>query len=89
MFEFWVNIFKNTFKEAGDNKPLYTNNNLTVTEPIEFQVGQVYQVALWKNNEKVDKNGNPYISIKITEKEEEQKQVQQEPEQLPDDDINF
>lgn len=86
----WINVFKNQYKEKGDNKPLYGNGNLTVTEPFSLNVGKVYSVALWKSEDKLDKNGNPLqmLSIKIEEKEDEVK-TEQPKSDLPDDEIEF
>ena len=86
----WINVFKNQYKEKGDNKPLYGNGNLTVTEPFSLDVGKVYSVALWKSEDKLDKNGNPLqmLSIKIEEKEDEVK-TEQRKSDLPDDEIEF
>lgn len=86
----WINVFKNQYKEKGDNKPLYGNGNLTVTEPFSLDVGKVYSVALWKSEDKLDKNGNPLqmLSIKIEEKEDEVK-TEQPKSDLPDDEIEF
>lgn len=86
----WLNVFKNQYKEKGDNKPLYGNANFTVTEPFSLEVGKTYNVALWKSEDKLDKNGNPLqmLSIKIEEKEEEGTETVKS-NSLPDDEIEF
>lgn len=86
----WINVFKNQYKEKGDNKPLYGNGNFTVTEPFSLEVGKTYSVALWKSEDKLDKNGNPLqmLSIKIEEKEDEVNSAPPKTD-LPDDEIEF
>ncbi len=86
----WLNVFKNQYKEQGDNKPLYGNANFTVTEPFSLEVGKTYNVALWKSEDKLDKNGNPLqmLSIKIEEKEDEEKSATKNSD-LPNDPIDF
>ena len=83
---FYINLFKNKYKENGDTKPLYTNSNFTVTDHVELEVGKIYKVAMWKDNDKLDKNNNPYLSIKIDEKQDEE-EVQETPVEMPNDDI--
>jgi|TARA_R100000951_G_C2648406_1_gene183434 uncharacterized protein (DUF736 family) len=52
-------IFKNSYKEEGDNKPDYVGS-INVD-------GKDWRVALW---EATSKKGNKYLSVRITEPQE-------------------
>ena len=75
----WINLFKNDKTE--ERQPIYKNNKVTVQESVTLQKGVVYQVAMWKDDSKVDKNGNPLkmVSIKIEENTYEKPEEEETP----------
>ena len=62
-------LFKNNTKEEGDNRP-----DMTGLVNIE---GKEWRLSAWSNTSKA---GMKYLSIKVSEKQENQKQDQQQPE---------
>lgn len=67
-------LFKNTHKKGDDNKPGMTG---------QVKIGGVvYEIASWK---KVDKNGNPWLSLKVQEPRDDSHQ----PDPPADDEIPF
>ena len=67
-------LFKNTHKKGDDNKP-------GMTGQVKI-AGVVYEIASWK---KVDKNGNPWLSLKVQEPRSDAYQ----PDPPADEDIPF
>ncbi len=64
MMTIWINCFKNENK-TNDTQPIYKNNKLTVQEDTVLKAGTIYQVAMWKDDSKVDTHGNPLKMVKI------------------------
>tara|TARA_R100001460_G_scaffold102156_2_gene146421 strand:+ start:20910 stop:21233 length:324 start_codon:yes stop_codon:yes gene_type:complete len=58
-----IRLFKNNYKEQGDNKPNYQNKNIaypeaTLQEDIVLRKGSSIGAALWKNDD-----GSLYVQI--------------------------
>ena len=64
MSKVYIKAFKNTNKQDGDNKPLYSNSKVEVKEKMILDPERVYSVGLWKNED-----GS--LNIKIELKDEE------------------
>tara|TARA_R100001594_G_scaffold84217_1_gene118732 strand:- start:633 stop:911 length:279 start_codon:yes stop_codon:yes gene_type:complete len=78
-------LFKNDYKEQGDNKP-----DLTGKLNVE---GKSYRIAAW---EKTSDAGKNYLSLQLTDPEVQQKNLQSEPQlvskpkpETKDDDLPF
>ena len=67
-------LFKNNTKEEGDNRP-----DMTWLVNVD---GKEWRLSAWSN---LSKAGMKYLSLKVSEKQENQKQDQQQPE----DDMPF
>ena len=63
--KFKINLFKNDYKEKGDNKPIYSNSNFSVKETVTLEKGKSYQAGMRKSK---DKNDKEYLSINIDDK---------------------
>ena len=61
-------LFKNTYKEKGDSKPDWKG-------PWVNEKGDDMDIAFWFRTSKA---GNPYIYVKVTEKNQPQQQQQQQ-----------
>ncbi len=64
-------LFKNTYKEKGDSKPDWKG-------PWVNEKGDDMDIAFWFRTSKA---GNPYIYVKVTEKNQPQQQQQQQQQQ--------
>ena len=64
MSKVYIKAFKNTNKQDGDNKPLYSNGKVEVKEKMILDPERIYSVGLWKNED-----GS--LNIKIELKDEE------------------
>lgn len=63
-------LFKNNTKEEGDNRP-----DMTGVVNVD---GKEWRLSAWSNT---SKSGMKYLSIKVSEKQEGQKQDQQQPQE--------
>jgi len=71
-------LFPNKNKERGDTRPHFTGN---------IEVDDVkYSLAAWKN---LSKDGNPYMSLKLSEWRDRSEQAETRPAQVDVDDIPF
>ena len=71
-------IFRNSYKEEGDNKQDYVG---------EINVdGKDWKVALWESE---SKKGNKYLSVRITEPQVKDSQTSSSSNTANDDDIPF
>lgn len=73
-------LFKNTHKKGDDNKPGMTGQVKVVCP--HCQKSALQEIASWK---KVDKNGNPWLSLKVQEPRDDSHQ----PDPPADEDIPF
>ena len=67
-------LFKNNTKEEGDNRP-----DMTGVVNVD---GKEWRLSAWQNT---SKSGMKYLSLKVSEKQDGQKQDQQQPQ----DDMPF
>ena len=59
-----IRLFKNTYKQQGDNKPSYQNSSISYPDDVfpedyTFKKGTKHQIGLWKNED-----GTLYVEIK-------------------------
>ena len=82
---FYMRLFKNDNREAGDNRPIYSNSNFTVKERVVLEPGQAYTIAMWKDKDK-DRDS---LNIKMEEKKEKPAENTSFKPSGQDDDIPF
>ena len=61
-----IRLFKNNYKEKGDNKPSYQNSSISYPDDVfqtdyVFKAGSKHQIGLWKNEDGT-------LSVQISEK---------------------
>lgn len=59
-----IRLFKNNYKEPGDNKPAFQNSSISYPDDVfqddyVFKKGTKHQIGLWKNED-----GTLYVEIK-------------------------
>ena len=79
-----IRLFKNNYKEKGDNKPSYQNSSISYPDDCFqqdyiFKAGSKHQIGLWKNEdgslsvqicEKVDSSVRPQATTQTSAKPE-------------------